>query len=316
MKVLLTGAFGNIGPSTLLELLQQGHTVRCLDRKNRNTERKAKSYSGEIELAWGDLRRVDDVVLAVQDQDVIIHLAGIIPPKVDDDLKMAREVNVVGTRNLLEAAMQLPQRPKFLFSSTLSLFGYTQNQPPPRRVTDPVKATDPYTEHKLACEEMIKASGLTWSIYRFSYVPPLSLQCPHPIMFSIPLDTRIELLHPSDAGLAIANGIRCQEIWGETLLIGGGARCQVHYRYHLRRSLETMGIGMLPENAFENKPYYVDWLDTRESQRLLDYQRHTFEDIICDRAKLLNPGRFLPTPLQPLIQRWLLNMSPYRVREP
>jgi nucleoside-diphosphate-sugar epimerase len=49
---------------------------------------------------------------------MIIHLAGILPSQVDKDLETAYEVNVVGTRNLLEAAMRFPQWPKFLFSST------------------------------------------------------------------------------------------------------------------------------------------------------------------------------------------------------
>lgn len=38
MKVLLTGAFGNIGLQTLRELLAHGHTVRCFDvRDSRRT---------------------------------------------------------------------------------------------------------------------------------------------------------------------------------------------------------------------------------------------------------------------------------------
>jgi hypothetical protein len=123
----------------------------------------------------------------------------------------------------------------------------------------------------------------------------------------------MELLHPSDAGLALANGIRSREIWGRTPHIGGGTRCQVYYRDHLRRSLEIMGINMLPEDAFGNKPYYTDWLDTSESQRLLDYQRNSCEDIIRDQAKSIGPGRFLIAPFQPIIQRWLLNISPFLV---
>jgi UDP-glucose 4-epimerase len=31
MRLLLTGAFGNIGSITLVELLKRGHQVRCFD---------------------------------------------------------------------------------------------------------------------------------------------------------------------------------------------------------------------------------------------------------------------------------------------
>jgi len=39
MNVLLTGAFGNVGLSTLEELLRQGHQVRCFDLKTRANEK-------------------------------------------------------------------------------------------------------------------------------------------------------------------------------------------------------------------------------------------------------------------------------------
>ena len=56
MKVLLTGAFGNIGFSTLQTLLQQGHSVRCFDKRNRQAEKKAlqdRDYLGRILDAMG-----------------------------------------------------------------------------------------------------------------------------------------------------------------------------------------------------------------------------------------------------------------------
>jgi nucleoside-diphosphate-sugar epimerase len=311
MRILLTGAFGNIGSSTLLELLQQGHIVRCFARKHKATEQKAKVLAGRIELVWGDVRRAEDVQAAVQDQEIIVHLASILPPQVDRDLETAREINVGGTHNLLEAAKKLPQQPRILFSSSLAVFGYTQDQPPPRKINDPVGATDAYTEHKLVCEEMIKTSGLTWSIFRFSIVPLLVPRRLDPIMFRIPLDTRIEVLHPYDAGRAIANGVLSKEIWEKTLLIGGGVRCQIHYRAYLKRSLETLGISMLPDSAFGTEPYYTDWMDTEESQYLLNYQRYSFDDIIHDQAKKSHSRKLILMPIKPVIRWWLLRKSPY-----
>lgn len=152
MKILLTGAFGNIGFSTLQELLKQGHTVRSFDLKNKQTEKKARQVAGKTEIIWGDIRDAQHVASLVVDQDVIVHLAAILPPEVDERLEEAAAVNVEGTRSLLQAAKQQPRPPKFLFSSSLDVFGFTQDQPPPRKVTDPVVATDAYTTHKLEDE--------------------------------------------------------------------------------------------------------------------------------------------------------------------
>jgi|SRR5579863_8409121 len=243
MKILLTGAFGNIGMSTLQELLRQGHQVRCFVSRRKVHQRTARRFAGKIELIQGDIRQAADLSKAVQHQDVIIHMAYMLPPRSEEHPDLARSINVDGTRNLLAAARSLPRPPRFLFASSLDVFGYTQDQPPPRRITDPVQATDHYTTHKIACEEMVKTSGLEWTIYRFADVPPLALRSPHPIMFRIPLSTRFEVIHTYDAGLAVANGMRSDEVWGRSLLIGGGAGCQILYRDYLGRMLEMMGVG-------------------------------------------------------------------------
>lgn len=265
---------------------------------------------------WGDIRKLEDVVQAVQDQEVIIHLAFVIPPRVDEDIEKARSVNVDGTHNLITAAQQLSSPPKILFASTLNVFGYTQKLPPPRTIDDPVVVTDAYTQHKLLGETAVKASGLEWAIFRFANVPPLETQQPHPIMFSIPLNTRFEVLHTYDAGLAIANGIK-SDIWERTWLIGGGAQCQVRYRDYLRGAMKSVSIGELPEGAFGSDDYCTDWLDTSASEHLLHYQRHSFDEVMADLAKFTSP----PAPIRlvlplvaPLVRQQILKMSPYYKR--
>ncbi len=57
MRILLTGAFGNIGMSTLQELLRQGHQVRCFVPRHKANERTARRFAGKIELIQGDIRR-------------------------------------------------------------------------------------------------------------------------------------------------------------------------------------------------------------------------------------------------------------------
>lgn len=311
MHILLTGATGNLGQNTLPELLRQGHRVRCFLRHPKPLERLARRSAGSIELVEGDMRQPEALAIAVRDVDVIIHLAYMIPPTSEDHPDLARSINVDGTRDLLAAARSQPVSPRILFSSSFDVFGHTQDQPPPRRVSDPVQATDSYTAHKIACEEMVKISGLQWTIFRFADIPPLGLRAPHPIMFRIPLTTRFEVIHPCDAGLAIANGICSNEVWGKILLIGGGPGCQILYRDYLERMLEMMGVGMLPERAFGNEPYSTDWLDTTESQRLLHYQRYTFDDIMQQLTRIVGYKRKLTALVRPLARWWILRMSPF-----
>jgi hypothetical protein len=158
----------------------------------------------------------------------------------------------------------------------------------------------------------VQESGLTWAILRYADVPPIALRSPVPIMFEIPLGQRIETLHPLDAGLVTARAATAEVTWGRLWLIGGGPRCQLTYGTYLSKFLEAMEMGgPLPESAFTTEPYCTDWLDTQESQRAFDYQRHSFDDIVKDVAALLGWKRQFARLAQPVVREYMLSLSPY-----
>ncbi|MBW2262776.1 MAG: NAD(P)-dependent oxidoreductase [Deltaproteobacteria bacterium] len=308
MNVLVTGASGNVGSHTVPALLEKGHRVSCLvlpDRAGRRLRRRFR----DAEVVFGDVRERASVRAAVAGRDVVIHLAYVIPPLCLEEPAASREVNVDGMRNVVEACEEAPDPPRLLFTSSLDVFGHTTHLPPPRRVTDPISPTDEYTRHKIECEAMISGSSLTWCIVRLADVPPIALRAPHPIMFRIPLETRIEIIHPDDAGLALASAVSCDDVWGRVLLVGGGDGCCLTYREYLEGFLEVMGIGALPDEAFGSEPYCTDWLDTGESQALLRYQRSTFQDVLKQTGALMGWRRPLARILRPALRWWILRMS-------
>ena len=316
MNILLTGAFGNVGTSTLGELLKQGHRVRCFDLKTKMSEKAAQRIADRAEVMWGDLRNPSDVAAAVQGQEVVVHLAFIIPKLsatgVESEKRpdWARAINVGGTQNVIEAMKAQPQPPKLVFASSLHVYGYTQDQPPPRTATDPVRPVEHYARHKVECEQMIRASGLEWAILRFAAAMPISLKL-DPGMFDVPLANRIEFVHTRDVGLAVANATSSPGVWGKLLLIGGGTRCQYYYREIVERLLTAAGVGMLPEAAFTTTPFATDWLDTAESQRLLHYQQRDLGDYIQDVVAALGYRRALTRAFRPVARYALVRQSPY-----
>ena len=311
MKLLLTGPFGNIGSHALPELLREGHQVRCFDLDTPEHRAAARKHGRRIEVLWGDVRDREALDRAVAGVDAALHLAAVIPPGSNDDPEQARAVNVDGTRNVLQACAALPRKPRVLYTSTFDVHGHTLHKPPPRRITDPLVATDPYTGHKIAAEELVRTSGLEWCIFRLSDVPVIGLRDPHPIMFEIGLDNRIESLHADDAAVALARALRTPEVWGRILFVGGGPSCQLTYREYLARMLEAMGIGALPEGAFSQKEYATDWIDSSEAQALLRYQRRSFDDIVADVAACLGWKRRLVPVAAPVVRRAILELSPY-----
>ena len=312
MRVLVTGGLGNVGRSCLAELLQQKHEVRCLELKTQANWKQAKRFVGKVELAWGDMRQPGDVASAAQGQDIVVHVAFILPPASDERPELAEAVNVGGTRNLLEAMKGLTPPPRIIFISSFSVYGACQDKLPPRTVSDPVQPMDNYNRHKVECESMVRESGLDWCIFRLAMVPPKSLGGFTPKMFDTPPGQRTEFVHPDDVGLAVANAVTSDQVWGKTLHIGGGHSSQMYFRDFVGRMVEAMGIGRLPDRAFASTACaFSDWIDTVESQRLLHYQRHSFEDFAREVAASLGPMRYALRLLSPLIRWWMLSQSPY-----
>ena len=58
------------------------------------------------------------------------------------------------------------------------------------------------------------------------------------------------------------------------------------------------------DSAFGDEPFYTDWLDTRESQRVLEFQHHSWEQFTTEAAHELRWVRRALWPLRPLVN-WL-----------
>jgi len=316
MKVTVTGAFGNVGTSAVEELLRRGHTVRCFDLPTRRNRRRARMLPRRVEVIWGDLRNRNDVRACVVGQEAVAHLAFIIPKmsatgvESETHPEWAREINVGGTRNVIEEMRGQCPSAKVIFTSSFHVYGRTQDQAPPRTVTDPVRATEHYSQHKIDCEAMVRSSGLDWAIFRLAATLPIAIQL-DPGMFDVPLANRMEFVHTRDVGLAIANGVSHPGVWGKVLNIGGGPSCQFEYGEMVERILDRMGLGMLPDGAFGTVPFPTDWLDTAESQSLLSYQRRDLSHYLDDMSTLLGYRRRLIRAFRPIVRAWVLRKSPY-----
>ncbi|MBN1660968.1 MAG: NAD(P)-dependent oxidoreductase [Anaerolineae bacterium] len=322
MRVVVTGALGNVGRSAVEELLKQGHTVRCFDLKTRPNVRAARALArragrgGSVDVVWGDLRRPEDVAAAVAGQEAVIHLAFIIPKlsstgfESEEHPDWAREINVGGTRNLLAAVEAQPRPPRFIFASSYHIYGRTHDRVPPLTADDPVNPIEHYAQHKVECEQMVRATQSEWAILRLAAAFPLAMKL-DPGMFDIPMENRMEYVHTHDAGLAFANAVSCPDVCGKVLLIGGGPRCQYTYRQITTKVLEGIGVGLLPDRAFATIPFPTDWLDTEESQRLLHYQRLTLDDYVRDMRAALGWRRGLIRVFRPVARQLLLHQSRY-----
>lgn len=112
--ILVTGATGHIGNVLVRELCARGTKVRTLLLPGDDGLPLAHL---PVEIVEGDVLDPDSLLKAMQDVTVVFHLAGLITILPGQN-EMVRRVNVVGTRNVLEAAKQAGVR-RLVYASSI-----------------------------------------------------------------------------------------------------------------------------------------------------------------------------------------------------
>jgi nucleoside-diphosphate-sugar epimerase len=315
MRVLVTGAFGRLGQEGIERLLQEGHSVIAFDLPTRRNRKEARRFEGRVQTVWGDVREPEDVGPPVAASDAIIHNAGVLAPASENRPALAYAVNVGGTRNILDAMKRAEEPPVIVFASSLSVCGPRIPGGPPLTGRDPAIGTDNYTSNKAECEDLIRQSGLPYVIFRIGVSVGLKSAAGDlspdvfRVLFSINPDTRLEWVHPSDVALAQVRAIENPEAWGKTLMIGGGESCRLTFRELYGAMFDATGVGRFPSEAYGTGAYYCDWLDTEESEALLNFQRTSFEDFIRDMRRASRFKRPLIRMFSPMIRRFMLRYS-------
>jgi nucleoside-diphosphate-sugar epimerase len=163
MKVALTGASGYTGGHVMRALLARGDTVKALVRERSITPDLLSSGAELVRGALGDTGAAPRLVAGCE---AVMHIAAVYRTAGHPN-SYYREINVEGTRKLLEAAAEAGVR-RFVHTSTVGVHGDVLN--PPADETAAIAPSDIYQETKAEAEAMSRefgrASGLEVAIVR------------------------------------------------------------------------------------------------------------------------------------------------------
>ncbi|MFF3916942.1 NAD-dependent epimerase/dehydratase family protein [Streptomyces sp. NPDC001852] len=134
-KILVTGGAGTIG-SHVVDLLAEGGAREIVVLDNFVRGRRANLAqvlpSGVVEIVEGDVRDAGTVRKVTEGTDLVFHLAAIRITQCAEEPRLANEVLVDGTFNVLEAAAEAGVA-KVIASSSASVYGMAETFPTTER---------------------------------------------------------------------------------------------------------------------------------------------------------------------------------------
>lgn len=149
-RVLLTGATGVVGHAIARRLVEAGRPVRALVRDVR---RAASCLPGEVELAQGDVTEPATIRPAMDGCETVYHASGL-PEQWFKDSGIFHRVNVQGTVNMLEAAIEQKVR-KFIYTSTIDVFEMKPGVEFDESRIDPQPKATPYERSKQEADRLV-----------------------------------------------------------------------------------------------------------------------------------------------------------------
>lgn len=291
MRILVTGAFGNIGKLLTNELIKQNYSIRCLvlpNVKNKKIAQEIKRIQG-IDVFYGDIKKIKDVKKAISSCDAVIHLAFTSPDVCQKKPQFAYKVNVVGTENLVKSINDNNKKIKLVFASSISVYFYEKYKNSKKFNFLRYKK---YIEQKIECENIIKSSLSQWCILRLGAILPTDLSDLKNI-FSIPYDVHFQFIHIKDVVTALINAVKNNRANRRILLVGGGKKLCIQYKKFVTDLFLLSGYKLSPENnKFSSEPYLTECFNTKESQDILKYQKHSYKDFLLEMKQQRENKKF------------------------
>jgi nucleoside-diphosphate-sugar epimerase len=144
MKILITGGAGFLGQLLIGTMLKKNALPdaqgcsREIDQIIALDHVPGRLCDARVHYVVGDVADASQLfTLFSTPIDGIFHLAAVVSGTAEADFDLGMRINLDGTQAILEACRRLPKAPKFLFTSSVAVFGGQL----PRVVTDETRTT-------------------------------------------------------------------------------------------------------------------------------------------------------------------------------
>jgi len=294
-KILVTGADGFIGSHLVEQLVLQGHDVRAFVFYNSFNswgwlDSCAPDVVGQFDVFSGDIRDPHGVRTAMQDCDVVLHLAALIGiPYSYHSPDTYVDTNIKGTLNVLQAARDL-EVDQVIHTSTSEVYGSAQFVP----ITElhPLEGQSPYSASKIGADQMAlafhRSFGTPVTVIRpfNTYGPRQSARAVIPTVITQiasgrgpvrlgSLDPTRDFSFVSDTVSGFVSAIGSENSFGQVINLGSGF--EVSIAETVQMIAEIMGVTTEVQTQEERvRPPLSEvdrlWADNSKAKKLLWWQ--------------------------------------------
>jgi len=257
LKVFITGATGFIGTHVVEELTQAEHDIICLVRKTSQVDKLNKF---NVSFCFGDVTEKVSFLEHMKGCDWVIHLANIYSFW-EPNKQNYTEVNINGTRNVMEAVLETKVA-KVAHISTVGVYGNTAGETITEETKFPTTHFSEYTRTKYA------GDLIAWELYEKKDLPlvviyptavigpddpkPAGQYIKRLIKGEIPSlafsDTTITFVHVKDVASAIIKALLKDNNIGEKYIIG---KHQLNYKEYSAKICEIAEVPV-PKKEMSN----------------------------------------------------------------
>lgn len=149
-RVLVTGACGFVGPSVCNLGILLGHDVFATDVGTQYKEYLSPAVKLKIGVDIRDPSQITSYIREVQ-PDIILHVAALF--KYHGLWEIFESINIHGTKNVMEAALQIPKLKKVIVWSSGSVYGKRCKTTRKLDETEPCEPRNFYEKSKLLAEQ-------------------------------------------------------------------------------------------------------------------------------------------------------------------
>ena len=177
MRVVITGGAGFLGSRLARSILERGQLTDASGARRAVRElvlidvQRASATDPRVEIVTGDL--ADPALIErtlTLETDSVFHLAAVVSGQAEAEFDTGMHVNLDATRALLERCRKLARPPKFVFTSSLAVFGGV--------LADPVRDDSPVTPQTSYGVQKAIGELMVYDMTRKGFIDGRSLRLP------------------------------------------------------------------------------------------------------------------------------------------